>query len=442
MISVLLLMTTLGAENPFDPGRGYQKIVDNKGHGPVVVTDGGALTVTCPDGTCSGGGGGGSSTITVDGGVLGSVTWIDGGYINATILGTPTIQGTVSVSNFPAQYPGMVSIDGGSAAGTLGVNVNNTVGVTQSTSPWVVSGATNIGTSTATTPRVSVASDSSIVLNGGTLATITGSVVLPTGASTSANQTTLGNQTSKINDGTNTAAVKAASTAAIATDPALVVTLSPNNGVGVTQTTSPWVISGAVNVSQIGGSSIATGGTGIQKVAITGNASATIDAVNNGTVAPNVVQDGAEVISAGSNPTAASSATARRILATTEGVLITQEGGSNRFSCIVNAATVTTQCQAAPAAGLRAYVTSVGMSNQAATAIQLDVVYGTGAACVTGTTALTHKIQFGTAATTTSPQEYSQSFPTPLVPVAANAICVRPSAATAFGATITGYIAP
>jgi hypothetical protein len=56
---------------------------------------------------------------------------------------------------------------------------------------------------------------------------------LPSGASTSANQTTLGNQTTKINDGTNTAAVKPASTAAVAGDPALVVAISPNNALSL-----------------------------------------------------------------------------------------------------------------------------------------------------------------------------------------------------------------
>jgi hypothetical protein len=56
----------------------------------------------------------------------------------------------------------------------------------------------------------------------------------------------------KITDGTNTAAVKAASTAAIATDPALVVAISPNNTVGVTgtfwQATQP--VSGTVTAAQ------------------------------------------------------------------------------------------------------------------------------------------------------------------------------------------------
>lgn len=55
--------------------------------------------------------------------------------------------------------------------------------------------------------------------NIGTLSTI--SNALPAGTNT------LGNI--KITDGTNTAAVKAASTAAVATDPALVVAISPNN---------------------------------------------------------------------------------------------------------------------------------------------------------------------------------------------------------------------
>lgn len=112
------------------------------------------------------------------------------------------------------------------------------------------------------------------------------------------------------------------------------------------------------------------------------------------------------------------------------------------FSCFVEAVTVTTQCQAAPAAGLRAYVTSFTASNQAATVQTLDIVFGTGANCGTGTTALTHKHQFGTVATTTSPFAISARYRPGLVPTAANAICVRPSAATAFGATITGYIAP
>ncbi len=112
------------------------------------------------------------------------------------------------------------------------------------------------------------------------------------------------------------------------------------------------------------------------------------------------------------------------------------------FSCLVEAVTATTICKAAPAAGLRNYVTSVSCSNEAATVQSIDVISGTGAACGTGTTALTHKIQFGTAATTTSPFISNATFEDPLVPTVLHAICLRPSAATAFGCTLTGFTAP
>lgn len=113
-----------------------------------------------------------------------------------------------------------------------------------------------------------------------------------------------------------------------------------------------------------------------------------------------------------------------------------------KFSCFVQAVTITTQCQAAPAAGLRAYITDISFSNQAATVQTLDIVFGTGTNCATGITALTHKFQMGTNATTTSPQSIVLDLNSPLIPTAANAICVRPSAATAFGATLTGYTGP
>jgi hypothetical protein len=255
------------------------------------------------------------------------------------------------------------------------------------------------------------------------------SLPLPTGAATSSNQTTLGSHTTKVNDGTNTAAVKAASTAAAATDPALVVAVSPNNTV-------------PVNVSQVGAASVSTAASGVQKVGVVGNAGAIFDAAHGATAPANVVMVGGVGIAQGSQPTATTAGQSSRPLMSLEGVQYVAEGGSNRFSCLIQAATVTTQCQAAPAAGLRAYVTSAHFSNQTASVQTLDIVFGTGAACVTGTTAMTHKWQMGTAAVTTSPQSIDPSFTTPLVPTAANAICVRPSGATAFGATLTGYIAP
>ena len=71
--------------------------------GGVPVLQAGPFSVSCTN--CSGGGGS-SSALTVDGGRLGAVDWIDGGWINAT------------VSNFPAMWPQLqwVGIDGGTTA--------------------------------------------------------------------------------------------------------------------------------------------------------------------------------------------------------------------------------------------------------------------------------------------------------------------------------------
>jgi hypothetical protein len=211
-------------------------------------------------------------------------------------------------------------------------------------------------------------------------------------------------------------------------------TVQPGN----TANTTPWLF----DLKNIAGSAIVTAATGIIKAGIVGNAGAAFDAANNASVPANAIAVGLEVVASGANPTAATGGNLRRQLASTEGVAFVQEGNGNRFSCFVQAVTATTQCQAAPGAGLKAYVTSVHMSNQAATVQTLDLVYGTGSNCGTGTGGLTHKWQMGTNATTTSPQSIDASFDTPLVPGAANAICVRPANATAFGATITGYIAP
>ena len=68
--------------------------------GGVPVLQAGPFSVSCTN--CSGGGGS-SSALTVDGGRLGAVDWIDGGWINAT------------VSNFPAMWPQLqwVGVDSG-----------------------------------------------------------------------------------------------------------------------------------------------------------------------------------------------------------------------------------------------------------------------------------------------------------------------------------------
>ena len=61
----------------------------------------------------------------------------------------------------------------------------------------------------------------------------------------------------KLNDGTNSVAIKAASTAAVATDPALVVAISPNNTVTVTQATAANLNATVTGTVELGATSLA-----------------------------------------------------------------------------------------------------------------------------------------------------------------------------------------
>lgn len=93
----------------------------------------------------------------------------------------------------------------------------------------------------------------------------TGTTTQPVSGTITANQGTANTAANawpqKVTDGTNTAAVKAASTAAVATDPALVVAISPNNSVAVTgtfwQATQP--VSGTVTANQGTANTVANG---------------------------------------------------------------------------------------------------------------------------------------------------------------------------------------
>lgn len=121
----------------------------------------------------------------------------------------------------------------------------------QGTSPWVnnisqfggSNVVTGIGAGGSGIPRVSLSNDSKVIAwDGTTNTTVKAASTAPASTDTSlvvglnpngnqataSNQTTLGNQTTKVNDGTNTMAVKAASTAPLATDPSAVVVVSPN----------------------------------------------------------------------------------------------------------------------------------------------------------------------------------------------------------------------
>jgi hypothetical protein len=90
----------------------------------------------------------------------------------------------------------------------------------------------------------------------------------------------------KVTDGTNVMAVKAASTAAVATDTSAVVALSPNSPIPTgSNVIGALTANQSVNLNQVAGSAVATAATGIPKVGLTdgsGNAlgSTAVSAVN------------------------------------------------------------------------------------------------------------------------------------------------------------------
>lgn len=151
---------------------------------------------------------------------------------------------------------------------------NTSIPVTQSTSPWVSNvtqfGGNNVVTGTGASgtgvPRVTVSNDSNILTSQSTspwvdnVSQFGGSnVVTGTGASGSGiPRVTVSNDSKVIAwDGTNTTAVKAASTAPVATDTALVVGLTPNgNQATATNQTSggqkTQVVDGSGNVQPAG----------------------------------------------------------------------------------------------------------------------------------------------------------------------------------------------
>jgi len=156
--------------------------------------------------------------------------------LSTTGGGTEATALRVTVAN---DSTGVLSVDdnGGSLTvdGTVTAN-QGTAAATAGAWPTKVTDGTNTAAVKAAS-TAAVAADPALVVvvsPNNSVAITAASLPLPTGAATAANQTTLGNQTTKINDGTNTAAVTAASTAAVATDPALVVAISPNNTVSIT----------------------------------------------------------------------------------------------------------------------------------------------------------------------------------------------------------------
>lgn len=189
--------------------------------------------------------------------------------VDATFSAPPTVtanQGTQGTSTSP-WYVNLRNASGteeGTAASPLRIDPTGTTSqpVTQATSPWVTSrnwtlssGTDSVSATQGTSPWVTS--------RNWTLASGTDSATVVQGTAAA----TAGAWPVKNTDGTNVVAVKAASTAAAAIDPAQVVSLSPNsplptgaNTVGIVNqgtqgsSASPWF----ANLRSAGGTELAT----------------------------------------------------------------------------------------------------------------------------------------------------------------------------------------
>lgn len=153
---------------------------------------------------------------------------IDSGSLTATISGTPTVTANAGTNLNTSLLALDSTVAKDASLTTLNTSVNS-----------LLKPASTLAAVTSITNTVTVAG--TVTANAGTN--------LNTSALALDATLTGGTQRSKVTDGINNAAVKAASTAAVATDPALVVALSPNN-------TVPASIAGNVTVVQPTGTNL------------------------------------------------------------------------------------------------------------------------------------------------------------------------------------------
>lgn len=169
--------------------------------------------------------------------------------------------------------------------------------------------AMGTGVRSAGTQRVTIATDDVVPVTG----TVTANAGTNLNTSALALDATLtgGTQRTKVTDGTNNAAVKAASTAAAATDPALVVAISPNNTVPVSlATNTPTLQSGSTTaVTQATGTNLHTV---VDSGSITANigtsGSLALDATLTGGTQQTKITDGTNVATVKAASTAAAAA--------------------------------------------------------------------------------------------------------------------------------------
>ena len=388
----------------------------------LVDSSNDALRVNCVFGCSGGGGGGGLVQIQVrkadDSG------WLNVGYaagnLNMPVQGTVTANAGSGIFNvFPASPVASSYVP---VRITNGSTFEPVLAVSQS-------GTWNIGALTSITNSVAVT---------GTFWQATQPVSL---ASVPAHNVT----------NAGTFAVQAAQSGAWSMSLGAAIPAGTNNIGDVDVATLPSVIIGTFpdnepfNVAQVGGSAVSTAATGVQKVGVTGNAGAAVDAANNAAAPANVIVDGFEVATqTATQPAAATAGNVRRGLVRQDGVLYTAPHGPVIWNCGLSAiGTTLTQCQAAPGAGLRLYITDVVSQSNTATAGLFTLRFGTGTNCGTGTGNLIFSSASALMASPANTQPVNHfHLTTPIAVTANNAVCVLGVATNVTNIQISGYTAP
>jgi hypothetical protein len=152
----------------------------------------------------------------------------------------------------------------------------------------------------------------------------------------------------------------------------------------------------------------------------------------------------AGVVGRDAQPTAVTNGQATGVAASLDGAVYIRYGGPVSWTCGLAAVGATlTQCQAAPGAGLKLYITDIITQSATTTSGLWTLRYGTGANCVTGTGNIFANSASATlanaASTLVSPV---RSFSTPIAIPANNAVCVLGVATNTTNITISGFTAP
>ena len=190
------------------------------------------------------------------------------------------------------------------------------------------------------------------------------------------------------------------------------------------------------DITKVGGTATVNGG-------LAGSLSVGGTAATNAAITQKPLLMGVEAQSG--QPAAATTANQRQLVGSLDGALYVRPGGPVPWACSLdNIGTTLTQCQAAPGASLKLYVTNIVVASTTATAGLFLIRYGTGANCGTGTTSLFPSaatvVRLGYPANTLVPTNISLQ--TPVSAPANNAICIVCVVTNTCTVQLTGYTAP